>query len=215
MGQCFKSQRGGGKGRADAIPPETKPAITYKIVLVGAPDAGKTTFVCNIGRIEESALKSDKPVSYQTSVDTGNGSTQVVNLFIYDTLGAELYKTITSTFYEGAKGVLILYDIHDKLSYEECGTWFREAERYASTAKFILVGNKTDLSTGRKITKEAAKEFALERNAGYFEVSALSGDNIKTTIDEFARIIYLSEKQRESQLLWLALHIWKEDTIIY
>jgi len=167
--------------------------VEYKIVLVGAADAGKTSIILKLGELTNTkfVLKDDLPVQTEvTFTDESSDSIVKASLIIHDTLGAELYKTITSTFYQDAKGVIIIFDICDKPSFEECVTWFKESSRYASDAKKILVGNKSDLEHSRKIEKEAGKEFAQLQDVEYVETSAITGHNIKFIFEEICRTIF-------------------------
>jgi len=88
-------------------------------------------------------------------------------------------------------------DKNDKSSFDECATWFQEANRYASGAHLLLVGNKIDITTGRKIEFSKAEEFAQDRNVSYFETSAQTGENVKKLFDELTKQIYVAQKQKD------------------
>jgi len=191
MGNCFAPGQTNqtnrtGTNRLNTI--EEK-VITSKVVIVGAPDAGKTTLITSVGG-EGTSPFEDKPVMWRTKVKTTE-----IHLGIFDTMGIEVYKTITSTFYEHARAVIILFDICDKASYDEVKTWFMEIDRYAKHAHVILVGNKIDLDGKRVIENSIASEFAQEKNVQYFETSAKTGQNVQEIFQSLAKLI-LEEEQR-------------------
>ena len=80
---------------------------------------------------------------------------------IWDTAGQERFRTITSSYYRGAHGIIIVYDITDEDSYNNVKQWLNEIDRYASEkVDKLLVGNKADLTDKRKVNAETAKEYA-------------------------------------------------------
>jgi len=95
-----------------------------------------------------------------------------------NTGGQERFRTITSSFYQGADGVIEVYDISNHDSFDSIQKWNQEAERYAPDSIKILVGNKCDRTTERTVSDDEAREFCGKCGMPFFEVSAKEGKNI-------------------------------------
>lgn len=86
---------------------------------------------------------------------------RIVKLQIWDTAGQERFRTITSSYYRGAHGIVVVYDITDMESFQNVTAWLHEIDRYASAGvNRLLVGNKSDLAAKRQVSYEQGKEFA-------------------------------------------------------
>ena len=107
-----------------------------------------------------------------------NGRT--IKLQIWDTAGQERFRTITSAYYRGADGIVVVFDLCDEVSYEHVKDWIGEVERYSSksTSK-LLVGNKSDRTDKLPSLSEAAKQYAIEGGMPYLETSAKNSDNVE------------------------------------
>merc|ERR1712216_977496 len=98
---------------------------------------------------------------------------KTIKLQIWDTAGQERFRTITSSYYRGAHGIIVVYDTTDSETFEHVKTWLHEIDRYASeNVNKLLVGNKSDLVQKRAVETEAAKEFAESVNIPFLETSA-------------------------------------------
>lgn len=103
-----------------------------------------------------------------------------MKLQIWDTAGQERFRTITSAYYRGADGIILVYDVSSMESFEHVSDWLKEVNRYAApgTVK-LLVGNKCDRTADRVVTEEQAKEFADELGIPFIETSAKSAKNVE------------------------------------
>lgn len=120
-----------------------------------------------------------------------------IKLQIWDTAGQERFRTITSSYYRGAHGIVVVFDTTNLESFNNCRQWLHEIERYASeNVKIILVGNKIDLVSKRVVTHEQAVEFAKENKMEYIEVSckASSVDKIFLGISHDVVFEYMFKK---------------------
>jgi Ras-related protein Rab-1A len=98
----------------------------------------------------------------------------------WDTAGQERFRTITSSYYRGAHGIIIVYDITDSESFDNVKQWLNEIDRYAcENVNKLLVGNKSDLDSKRQVTFEEAQAFANERGIPFLETSAKSSLNVE------------------------------------
>jgi Ras-related protein Rab-1A len=104
---------------------------------------------------------------------------KTVKLQIWDTAGQERFRTITSSYYRGAHGIIVVYDITDIDSFNNVKTWLNEIDRYASeNVDKLLVGNKCDLTEQRAVSIEQCQEFATSLNINCIETSAKHSNNV-------------------------------------
>ena len=105
---------------------------------------------------------------------------KTVKLQIWDTAGQERFRTITSAYYRGADGIIMVYDVTSQDSFDHVNDWLKEVNRYAAegTCK-LLVGDKSDKSTDRVVATEQAKEYADDIGVPFLETSAKSASNVE------------------------------------
>ena len=103
-----------------------------------------------------------------------------VKVLIWDTAGQEKFRNIAKQYYKGANGVLLIYDVTNKKSFERIAYWMNELKdnNQINELDICLVGNKIDLE-GRVITREEGEKFALDNDIKYFEVSAKTSEGIE------------------------------------
>ena len=105
---------------------------------------------------------------------------KTIKLQIWDTAGQERFRTITSSYYRGAHGIIVVYDTTDNETFEHVKTWLHEIDRYASeNVNKLLVGNKSDLTSKRQVETESAKEFADSVTIPFLETSAKNATNVE------------------------------------
>ncbi len=105
---------------------------------------------------------------------------KTIKLQIWDTADQERFRTITSSYYRGAHGIIVVYDTTDSETFEHVKTWLHEIDRYASeNVNKLLVGNKSDLTTKRQVDTETAKEFAGSLTIPFLETSAKNATNVE------------------------------------
>ena len=107
-----------------------------------------------------------------------------VKLQIWDTAGEERFKNIISSYYRGASGILLLYNITDRESFESLNSWLIDIEKNASkNICKILVGTNCDLEDERKVTYQEGKEFATKNGMKFIEVSVKNNINVNEAFD--------------------------------
>eukprot|EP00831_Metopus_contortus_P040111 TRINITY_DN31416_c0_g1_i3.p1 TRINITY_DN31416_c0_g1~~TRINITY_DN31416_c0_g1_i3.p1 ORF type:complete len:275 (-),score=40.45 TRINITY_DN31416_c0_g1_i3:40-864(-) len=127
----------------------------------------------------------------QTIVDGKN-----VEVQISDTAGQERYRSLTKAYYADSHGVILVYDISDRNSFDSIKYWLDDLEMYGNKLEMkLLVGNKSDLKANRAIEQFEAKRFAFERGLQWIECSAKEGENVK---EVFYEIISMLLKHYES-----------------
>ena len=150
----------------------------FKVVVIGDSGVGKS---CLLIRFAEDKF-SEEHVS-TIGVDFTNRTVDVggdmVKLQLWDTAGQERFRTVTSTYYRGAQGIVVIFDVTERRSFETIRAWVEDVDKWASpgTVK-ILVGNKTDLHDRRQVTTEEGEALAEELRMRYYEASARENHNV-------------------------------------
>ena len=112
---------------------------------------------------------------------------KTIKLQIWDTAGQERFRTITSSYYRGAHGIIVVFDVTDQESFNNVKQWLHEIDRYAcANVKKLLVGNKCDLASKRAVPTEQAAEFAESLGVEYLETSAKSALNVEKAFTTMA-----------------------------
>lgn len=108
----------------------------------------------------------------------------------WDTAGQERFRTITSSYYRGAHGIIVVYDTTDRESFDNVKQWMTEVRRFAcENVNLLLVGNKADLKDKRAVEYDEAKAFADERGIPFLETSAKEDTNVDEAFTTMAREI--------------------------
>jgi len=110
---------------------------------------------------------------------------------IWDTAGQERYRAITSAYYRGAVGALLVYDISKRISYDNVSRWLKELRDHADqNIVIMLVGNKKDLRHMRQVQTDEAKEFCKQHKLFFIETSALADSNVSIAFETILKEIY-------------------------
>ncbi|KAI9752672.1 MAG: GTP-binding protein of the rab [Lichina confinis] len=115
---------------------------------------------------------------------------KTVKLQIWDTAGQERFRTITSSYYRGAHGICVVYDVTDMESFNNVKQWLQEIDRYATEGvNKLLVGNKSDMADKKVVEYTVAKEFADSLGIPFLETSAKNASNVEQAFLTMARQI--------------------------
>jgi len=161
----------------------------FKILLIGDSGVGKS---CLLLRFADDSWTethiSTIGVDFKIKTLTIDGKT--VKLQIWDTAGQERFRTITSSYYRGAQGIILVYDCTDRESFNNVKQWMGEIDRYAcENVNKLLVGNKCDLQAEKTVDTNAAKEFADSYDIPFIETSAKTGNNVEKCFVQIATSI--------------------------
>ncbi|EGR31228.1 rab11b protein, putative [Ichthyophthirius multifiliis] len=174
---------------------------SYKIVLVGDASVGKTNLL-------KRYVKNQLPQNPAPTIGVEFATKQVVlkdgvkiKTQIWDTAGQERYRSITSAHYRRAVGALLVYDITKEKSYSSVTKWMEDLKYQADPDIVIfLVGNKLDLveknESARKVSKEEARNFALENKMFFEETSAVTAQNVNEVFEKLLQEIYNHKNQK-------------------
>ncbi|THH06115.1 hypothetical protein EW145_g4308 [Phellinidium pouzarii] len=165
----------------------------FKVVLIGDSGVGKSNLLSRFTR-NEFNLDSKSTIGVEFATRTIEIEGKTVKAQIWDTAGQERYRAITSAYYRGAVGALLVYDIAKPQTYENVKRWLKELRDHAdSNIVIMLVGNKSDLKHLRAVATEAAQAFAAENQLSFIETSALDASNVEkafqTILSEIHRIV--------------------------
>ncbi|KAI9473800.1 MAG: ras family-domain-containing protein [Benjaminiella poitrasii] len=113
-----------------------------------------------------------------------------IKLQIWDTAGQESFRSITRSYYRGAAGALLVYDITRRETFEHLSVWLEDVRQHANPNTVImLIGNKCDLENNRQVSKEEAERFAEENGLYFLETSAKSAENVNKAFEDTAKSI--------------------------
>lgn len=162
----------------------------FKVVLIGDSGVGKSNLLSRFTRNEFcSESKSTIGVEFATRCIELEGKT--VKAQIWDTAGQERYRAITSAYYRGAVGALLVYDITKSESYDNVQKWLKELRDHAdSNIVITLVGNKTDLKHLRSVQAESAAEFSSIEGLSFVETSACESTNVDVAFKKNLTDVY-------------------------
>eukprot|EP01119_Soliformovum_irregulare_P005986 TRINITY_DN17728_c0_g1_i1.p1 TRINITY_DN17728_c0_g1~~TRINITY_DN17728_c0_g1_i1.p1 ORF type:complete len:223 (-),score=41.49 TRINITY_DN17728_c0_g1_i1:10-678(-) len=169
---------------------ETTPETTYKVVVIGNSNVGKSNIVSRF-TADEFSHESKATIGVEfghAEVEIGNDR---INVQLWDTAGQERFKAMTGGYYRDSVGALLVYDITKAVSFEATSKWLQELRNYTKPETVImLTGNKCDLTNMREVATNEAKAFAQKEGLLFFETSALDGENIREAFQALIEDIY-------------------------
>ncbi|KAK7910285.1 hypothetical protein WMY93_014969 [Mugilogobius chulae] len=151
----------------------------FKLLLIGDSGVGKS---CLLLRFADDTYTESyiSTIGVDFKIRTIELDGKTIKLQIWDTAGQERFRTITSSYYRGAHGIIVVYDVTDQESYNNVKQWLQEIDRYASeNVNKLLVGNKCDLTTKKVVDYTTAKEFADSLAIPFLETSAKNATNVE------------------------------------
>ena len=116
---------------------------------------------------------------------------QNIKLQIWDTAGQESFRSITRSYYRGAAGALLVYDITRRETFHHLSAWLEDAREHANpNMTVMLIGNKSDLASKRAVSIEEGRNFAAEHGLIFLETSAKTADHVEDAFLQTASHIY-------------------------
>jgi len=151
----------------------------FKLLLIGDSGVGKS---CLLLRFADDTYTESyiSTIGVDFKIRTIQLDGKTIKLQIWDTAGQERFRTITSSYYRGAHGIIVVYDVTEIESFNNVKQWLHEIDRYASEGvNKLLVGNKSDLISKKQVDAEAAKSLADSLSIPFLETSAKSATNVE------------------------------------
>uniref|UniRef100_A0A1A8K6D4 Ras-related protein SEC4 n=5 Tax=Nothobranchius TaxID=28779 RepID=A0A1A8K6D4_NOTKU len=178
----------GPQSRRRKMPP--RPAdFKLQIIIIGSRGVGKTSLM---ERYTDDtfceACKSTVGVDFK--IKTVELREKKIRLQIWDTAGQERFRTITTAYYRGAMGIMLVYDICNEKSFDNIKNWIRNIEEHASSdVEKMILGNKCDMTDRRQVSKDRGEKLAIDYGVKFLETSAKSGLNVEEAFYTMARDI--------------------------
>lgn len=185
----------GFKGKTDKL---------YKVIVVGDPATGKTELIAKFAtnQFEEKYLPTVGVSILKEPIEL-KAYNATVNLMFWDIAGQPQFYTLHRPYFNGADGMLLVFDITRSSTFSNINNWYNSAVKYGlSGIPRILIGNKAHLTEERKIILPMATHLAEKLNAPYYETSTLTGENIEVVFEKIAELIYRAQVLDEK---------WKND----
>eukprot|EP00746_Dinoflagellata_sp_MGD_P154223 gnl/MRDRNA2_/MRDRNA2_84703_c0_seq1.p1 gnl/MRDRNA2_/MRDRNA2_84703_c0~~gnl/MRDRNA2_/MRDRNA2_84703_c0_seq1.p1 ORF type:complete len:207 (-),score=53.20 gnl/MRDRNA2_/MRDRNA2_84703_c0_seq1:249-869(-) len=158
----------------------------FKLLLIGDSGVGKS---CLLLRFADDTYTESyiSTIGVDFKIRTIDLDGKTVKLQIWDTAGQERFRTITSSYYRGAHGIIIVYDCTDKESFNNVKHWMSEIDKYAADGvNKLLVGNKCDLASKKVVAYDEAKELADSLGVRFMETSAKNAHNVEQAFNVMA-----------------------------
>ncbi|CAM9686780.1 unnamed protein product [Chrysoparadoxa australica] len=170
----------------------------FKLVLIGDSGVGKS---CLLLRFADDAFTDSyiSTIGVDFRFRTVKIDKKTVKLQIWDTAGQERFRTITSAYYRGADGIIMVYDVTNQESFGHVNDWLSEVNRYASegTSK-LLIGNKSD-RTDKAVDTATAKAYAETLGIPFLETSAKAASNVEEAFLTMAAALIKTREARQAQ----------------
>ena len=175
--------------------------LMFKILLLGDSGVGKSSLLLRYTKNEFiSDMRSTIGVEFALKYITIDN--YQLKIQIWDTAGMERYRSITNAYYKGAKGVIVLYDICRKKSFENVDKWIDDFKSKADDdAVIILIGNKSDLDDKREVSKEEGESKAQMNKFAFMETSAKDNNNVQKAFETlFSEIVKIYKNKNNINL---------------
>merc|ERR1712072_1444975 len=176
-----------------------KPDYDYLfiLVLIGDSGVGKS---CLLLRFSEEVFTESyiSTIGVDFKIKTIEIDGKVIKLQIWDTAGQERFRTITSSYYRGAHGIIVVYDVTDHETYDAVERWMTEIDRFAGPeVNKMIVGNKCDMVSKKQVDYAEAKGYAGGLGINFFETSAKDNQNVEQAFLDLTRDIKTNMSQKQ------------------
>ena len=172
----------------------------YKLVLIGDSGVGKTNLMSRFVN-ESFSSNARSTIGIEYSIRNIEIDGKKVRVQIWDTAGQERYRAIPSTYFRGAVGALIVYDITRYYTYESVDRWLYELQHYNGQQDVVtvLIGNKSDLEDRREVKTVEAQSYAEKNGLNFIEASAYESTNVERAFLDILEEIFLKSKGKKCE----------------
>eukprot|EP01094_Clydonella_sp_ATCC50884_P004611 TRINITY_DN13655_c0_g1_i1.p1 TRINITY_DN13655_c0_g1~~TRINITY_DN13655_c0_g1_i1.p1 ORF type:complete len:206 (+),score=46.62 TRINITY_DN13655_c0_g1_i1:50-667(+) len=161
----------------------------FKLLLIGDSGVGKSSILL---RFVDDRFEEDSPctIGVDFKVKRMQFGHQKIQLTLWDTAGQEKFRSLTSSYYRGTEGIVLVYDVTKRSTFESIGMWLTETETYSSNPHTVklLVGNQID-KPNRQVSHQEGSEFARSKGMVFIETSAKTKVGIQQTFEELVQKI--------------------------
>ncbi|XP_021363770.1 ras-related protein Rab-10-like [Mizuhopecten yessoensis] len=173
--------------------------LLFKLLLIGDSGVGKT---CLLFRFSDDAFNTTfiSTIGIDFKIKTVELGGKKIKLQIWDTAGQERFHTITTSYYRGAMGIMLVYDITNTKSFENISKWLRNIDEHANEdVEKMILGNKCDMENKRQVSKDRGESIAKEHSIPFLETSAKANINVEKAFMDLANAILLKTPGRDSE----------------
>jgi len=171
---------------------------TLKILIIGESFVGKSSLLL---RFTDDTFATEMPATIGMDFKTTKMTidSNVVKLAIWDTAGSERFRSLTPNFYRGSHGVILVYDVTNRQTFDKLDNWLKEVEAYSTKADIVkmLIANKID-KENRVVTRDEGLQWARKHHTLFIEASAKTKEGVECAFEE------LVEKIIQTPGLWEA-----------
>ena len=173
----------------------SKPHLKFKLIIIGDTAVGKTSMLLKYtdNKFPEKHLSTIGVEFKAKEIETEKYN---VTLQIWDTAGQERYKSIAKSFFNSTNGIIFVYDITSRDTFESIREWIKDSENYGTFSR-IICGNKIDLNDLRVVKFDELKELGLKKKIDILETSAKDGININEAFKKIVDLIISSHTSEE------------------
>jgi small GTP-binding protein len=167
----------------------------FKLLIVGESGVGKT---CMLLRFADNTFEGDflSTIGVDFKVKEMVLDSKKIKLQIWDSAGQERFRNITNSYYRNSNGIIIVYDVTSRDSFDKVTDWIQEVRRYVPTVPLIVVGNKCDLIEKRQVPTETGEELGQKQGIIFLETSAKTNTNIDAAFEELSKKLVEHENSK-------------------
>ncbi|KAI8053781.1 small GTPase superfamily [Syncephalis plumigaleata] len=185
----------------------TEISASFKVVLIGNSSVGKSSFLARfIAGVDVSLKQMATTISAEFKSKSIEYKGKRYALKIWDTAGMERFDALTRTYYRGAHGAIIMYDVTNRKSFCEIEKWINNLESSVNNRHVVkmIIGNKEDRETDREVSEEEGQALADKFDALFAECSAATGDNVESSMESMIDEVSSSECSERGRIILLS-----------
>ncbi|XP_030839136.1 ras-related protein Rab-10 isoform X1 [Strongylocentrotus purpuratus] len=172
----------------------------FKVLVIGDSYVGKTALITIFSTGRASPYRDyQTTIGIDFKIKTVELNGKKIKLQIWDTAGQERFHTITTSYYRGAMGIMLVYDITQEKTFDNIAKWLRNIQEHANEdVEKMLLGNKCDMDDKRMINKDRGETIAKENGIKFMETSAKANINVEQAFMTLAADILKKYPQRDT-----------------